>query len=122
MNHQLLDASRVQTSLRDGYRIWATYTDGSRRNVSVSDITIQAIGGRELRSVGAREERLTLGIASSHGLLEDVRARFPEYMFPNVPAHDFYVVLHTSVGIQRYRVTPDDRARLMDVCNGSPPD
>src|SRR5215471_226576 len=24
MNHQPLDSSRVQTSLRDGYRIWAT--------------------------------------------------------------------------------------------------
>jgi hypothetical protein len=121
MNHQPLDAVRVRTSLRDGYRIWASYTDSSRRDVSVSDITIQATGTRELRPAASREERLALGIASSHGIIEAVRVRFPEFTFPTLPEHDFYVVLHTTVGIQRYHVTPTDRTRLMGVCNGPPP-
>lgn len=121
MNHQPLDAARVQTSLADGYRIWASYTDRSRRNVSINDITIQRTDKVELRSVGSRDERLALGIASSHGLIEAVRARFPEFIFANLPDRDFHVVLHTSVGVQRYRVTPSDRARLIGVCNGPPP-
>jgi len=121
MNHQPLDAVRVQRSLADGYRIWTSYTDNSRRNVSVNDITIQSTDQRELRSVASRDERLTLGIASSHGIIEAIRARFPEFIFTNLPEHDFHVVLHTSVGVQRYRVTSSDRTRLMGVCNGPPP-
>jgi len=119
MNHQLLDAARVQTSLAAGYRIWASYTDSSRRTISVDHITIQAKGQRELRSVASREERLTLGTAPSHGIIEAVRVRFPEFTFSHLPEQDFYVILHTSAGVQRYLVTQSDRTRLMGVCNAA---
>lgn len=117
MNHQPLDASRVMTALRDGYRIWVTYTDGSSRRVSVSRISLRTSRQPELQPIAVHDERLFVGIAPSHGLVEAVRARFPEFEFPDLPSRNFTVVLHTSAGLQQYAVTDNDGKRMMRVCN-----
>jgi hypothetical protein len=121
MNHQPLDAQRVQTAARGGYRIWASRTDISSGATRVEQITIRSGRQPEIKALSVREERLTLGIAPSHGIVEPVRVRFPEFEFPDLPQQDFWVVVRTNNGIQRYSVTATDRTKLLRVCNQDRP-
>ncbi len=64
-----------------------------------------------------RRENLTLGTVPSHGILETLRWRLQEFVFPELPSGELELALHTTTGVQRYRVTEQDRSRLIRVCN-----
>jgi hypothetical protein len=64
-----------------------------------------------------RRNRLFIGTVASYGVIEPLRARFQEFVFPEVPGGELDVALHTNTGVQRYRVTEQDRSRLIRVCN-----
>jgi len=117
MMHQALDAAGVRTALQDGYRVWVAYTPSSPTNVTIERITIRPRGGKVLQPAKVRRERLFIGTVASHGIIEPLRARFQEFVFPEVPAGGLEVALHTNTGVERYRVTEQDRARLIRVCN-----
>jgi hypothetical protein len=117
MNHLSFDTERVRTALKDGYRVWISRQDSATSSIAVDDVGIRAEHQPELKPVGMRDERLTLGIAPSHGIIEAVRVRFPEFEFSAMPDHDFTIVLYTNRGIQRYRVTAHNRSGLIPICN-----
>jgi hypothetical protein len=108
----------VRTALRDGYRLWLAYSPSSPTNISIDRITIRTHGGAVLQPTDVRRERLFIGTVPSDGIIEPLRARFQEFVFPAVPSGDVDVMLHTSAGVQRYEVTERDRLRLIRVCNG----
>ena len=66
----------------------------------------------------ARERpfQLTVRHLPAHGIINEVRWRFWEWIFDQLPAGEFQVVLDTTAGVQRYTVTDKDRAKLMRVC------
>jgi hypothetical protein len=117
MNHQPIDARRVQTAIRAGYRVWASYTDLSPRTIRIEQMTVRSAQRPEIKPASIRDERLSLGIAPSHGIVEAVRVRFPEFEFLDLPHQDFWLVLRTNRGLQRYLVPQNRRLKLVRVCN-----
>ncbi|HMJ84313.1 MAG TPA: hypothetical protein VK504_14135 [Vicinamibacterales bacterium] len=118
MMHQSLDAPGVKTALQDGYRVWVAFTPSSPTNMAVRRITIRPRGGKVVQPVEVRRERLVVGTAPSHGIIETLRFRFQEFVFPTLPSGELEVVLDTNAGMQRYRVTAQARSLLIRVCNG----
>ena len=53
----------------------------------------------------------------SHGIVESLRTRFPEFVFAALPPGDFQVLVQSSTGVQRYTVAARDREQIMRVCN-----
>lgn len=117
--HQPFDAARVRTAMHlPGFRIWVAPTiEGVGANVSVDRVTVRPANGVELAASAVRWRRLTLGIAGSHGIIEPLRVRFPEWVFSDLPEDRLQIVLHTNAGIQRYAVTRADWSTLIRVCN-----
>ena len=101
-----------------GYRIWvATTIEGVGSHQSVDRIAVQPATGAEEAAIDVRRRRLTLGIAGSHGIIEPLRVRFPEWIFSDLPAENFQVVLYTNTGVERYPVAHRDPTMLLRVCN-----
>jgi len=119
MMHQSLEAKGVRTALRGGYRIWAFGTDRTLSTATISRISVRSPGGARIEAADVFRERLFLGTVASHGIIEPLRARFPEFIFTTLPSGPLDVVLHMPTGVQRYRVTDEDRSRLIGVCNES---
>jgi hypothetical protein len=115
--HQSLEARGVKTALKDGYRIWAFANAAALSTWTIDRISVRARGGVNIEALDVRRERLFLGTVASHGIIEPLRARFPEFVFGTLPPGPLEVVLHMPRGIQRYRVSDDDRSRLIGVCN-----
>jgi hypothetical protein len=72
---------------------------------------------REIAPVAERNERFFLGTVPSHGMVEALRPRFPEFVFERWPQDAFDVVVGTSRGTQGFTVTHRERTALMRVCN-----
>jgi hypothetical protein len=72
---------------------------------------------REILPIAERDERLSLGTVPSHGIVEALRVRFPEYLFDRLPSDPFVVVVETSSGADQFRVTPRNHTGLIRVCN-----
>src|SRR5437868_4910221 len=53
----------------------------------------------------------------SHGIIEPLRARFPEFTFDSLPDGPFDVVVVTTKGGRRYHVTDAVRHQSLHVCN-----
>ena len=117
MMHQSLEARGVKTALRDGYRIWASSTASTRSILTIDRISVRPRVGASIEATDVRRERLFLGTVASHGIIEPLRARFPEFVFRALPPGPLEVVLHMPAGVHRYRVTDEDRSRLINVCN-----
>ena len=79
-------------------------------------VTVQSRSG-EISPVAEQDERLFLGTAPSHAIIEPLRARFPEFVFDRLPPDNFVVVVATSRGTQRFAVRQRDRAMSIRVCN-----
>jgi hypothetical protein len=69
-----------------------------------------------IQPVRDRPFQLTVGILPAHGILDEVRWRNWEWIFDQLPAGEFQVIVETSAGVQRYTVTERDRATLTRVC------
>lgn len=63
-----------------------------------------------------RISMLTVGAIPADGVITEVRWRGWEWTFDRLPNGDFDVVVETTAGAQRYRVTSQDRAGRMRVC------
>lgn len=119
--HQPFDVSKVRGDVasRD-YRIWAQYVLDGRRTVSVERVVLQGIddNGRSAVIQPARDRpfQLTVGHLPAHGIMDELRWRFWEWIFDRLPVGEFHVILETSAGVQRYRVTSRDRAALTKIC------
>jgi len=118
MMHQGLDTAAVRTALRDGYRVWVAYSPSSSSYLTIDRITIRGRGSEVLQPADVVREHLAVGKAPSHGIIEPIRWRYQEFVFPSLPPGDFDVILRTSAGVQRYHVNDRDRSRLIRVCNG----
>jgi hypothetical protein len=116
--HQPLDAAPVRRAMQEpGYRVWGDYVEGSLRTVTVGRIGLRPAAGSEIVAGDQRYERLFVGRAPSHGIIEPLRARFGEAVFDSLPSGDFDVLFHTTAGTERYHVSDKDRATLLHVCN-----
>ena len=73
--------------------------------------------GSALTFMSVRDEKFYVGIAPSHGIVDPLRNRFPEFTFDSLPSDDFEIVANTNTGVLRYRVTAADRHLVMHVCN-----
>jgi len=69
-----------------------------------------------IQSIRDRRAQLTAGALPAHGIMTEVRWRGWEWTFDRLPNGEFDVVVETTAGAQRYRVTSQDRARRMRVC------
>jgi hypothetical protein len=119
--HQPFDVSNVRGDVAAlDYRIWVQYILEGRRTVSVDRVVLQQIDhkGRNtvIQPVRARPFQLTVGHLPAHGIMTEVRWRNWEWIFDRLPVGEFHVVLETSAGVQRYRVTSRDRAASMKIC------
>jgi hypothetical protein len=113
---QPLDAPGVKKAIQGGYRIWFARTPMAPSPVTVTRVLVRSPAG-EIAPVARRDERLFLGTVPSHGIIEPLRARFPEYVFDQLPSGPFVVVAATNRGVERFRVTPHNRSALLRVCN-----
>jgi hypothetical protein len=119
--HQPFDVSNVRGDVASpDYRIWAQYVLEGRRTVSVDRAVLQAIDNEGINAVVQpvrdRSFQLTVGHLPAHGIMDEVRWRNWEWIFDRLPGSEFDVILETSAGVQRYRVTSRERAALMKIC------
>jgi hypothetical protein len=112
-----LDSRAVRNAMNaEGVRVWASRRDDVAARTTISAIQFES-NGRLIAPVARRDVRLFVGLVASHGIIEPLRARFPEYTFDRMPAGIFDVVLDTNLGVQRYHVRPQVKAALLTVCN-----
>jgi len=114
--HQPLDAPGVKQAMRPGYRIWFVPTPGAPFAPAVTNVTVRFRSG-EITPVGEHDERFFLGTVPSHGIIEALRARFPEFEFDRLPPDNFVVLVGTSSGTQTFTVSQRDRLMSIRVCN-----
>jgi hypothetical protein len=106
----------LDRSLQPGYRVWFVRKPTARQTASIERVELRKRASI-LRASSIRDERLFVARAPSHGIIEPLRARFPEYVFESAPAAGYDVVARTDAGEQRYHVTEQDREAVMNVCN-----
>ena len=113
-----LDSNAVKHAISvDGVRVWATRRpERISSHAAVTAIRLET-KDQVIRSVAQRDVRLFVGSVASHGIIEPLRARFPEYTFESLPSGRFDVVLQTTAGVERYHVTPQRTQPLLPVCN-----
>ena len=117
MMSEPLDSRAVQHAMNvEGVRAWTTRRHRANAQVAVTALRLES-KGRIIRPVAERDVRLFVGTVPSHGIIEPLRARFPEYTFASLPSGRFEVVVQTTVGMERYAVTPEHQAALLKVCN-----
>jgi hypothetical protein len=114
--HQPLDAPGVKRAMRPGYRIWFVRKPEALFPAAITHVTVRSTAG-EIMPVAEHDERLFLGTVPSHGIIEALRARFPEFVFDRLPPDSFVVIVGTSRGTQRFAVTRRDRMASIRVCN-----
>lgn len=114
--HQPLDARGVKRAMQGGYRIWFARNPEAPLPRTVTRVSVRS-GAGEILPIAERDERLFLGTVPSHGIIEPLRARFPEYLFDRLPSGSFVVVVETSSGADQFRVTRKNRTELIRVCN-----
>ena len=102
------------------YRVWLQYAPSGRRTLTANGVLLQsrsgAASGRVIQSIRDRGAQLTAGALPAHGIMTEVRWRGWEWTFDRLPNGEFDVVVETTAGAQRYRVTSQERARRMRVC------
>jgi hypothetical protein len=102
------------------YRVWLQYAPSGRRTLTANRVLLQSrsgvASGRVIQSIRDRRAQLTAGALPAHGIMTEVRWRESERTFDRLPNGEFDVVVETTAGAQRYRVTSQDRARRMRVC------
>ena len=113
---QSIDAPGVRLAMKPGYRIWLHRTPRARIDYTVTQVYVRS-GDHDFSPVSESRDRFFLGTVPSHGMVEAVRSRIPEYSFDALPAGNFDVVVETSAGPQHYPVKQRDRQKLMRVCN-----
>lgn len=104
--HQPLDAPGVKQAMRPGHRMWFGRTPDAPLNVAITQVRVRFATG-EIAPVAERNERLFLGTVPSHGIIEALRARFPEFLFDQLPSGKFVVVLGTSRERNNSRLTTE---------------
>ena len=120
--HVPFSASNVTPDMAaPDYRVWAQYTLTGRRTVAVDRVILRSLAGTPVAVViqpirESRRPQLTLGPIPAHGIIDEVRWRWHEWIFDRLPANDFQVVLETTGGRQPYNVTKEVRQRFMRVC------
>ena len=116
MMQQSLDGQNVRTAMRPVYRVWLDRTRDRWQRFSLNTMTIWS-RGVEIHPSAVRNARLFLGTVPSHGIIEPLRTRRPEFLFDSLPAGGFEVVVHGNDGEQRLSVGKLQSARPMRVCN-----
>ena len=114
--HQPLESSFVNRAVRPGYRIRFGRLPEAPLPAAVTHVRVRS-SGREAAPIAELNERFFVGTVPSHGIVEPLRARFPEYVFEQLPAGDFVLVVGTTHGTYRFTVTARERASVMRVCN-----
>jgi hypothetical protein len=119
--HQPFDVSKLRGDVAaPDYRIWAQYVLEGRRTVSIDRVVLQGTDNKGMNAViqpvRDRPFQLTVGHLPAHGIMDEVRWRNWEWIFDRLPVSEFHVILETSAGVQRYRVTSRERAALMRIC------
>lgn len=114
--HASLEATGVQRAMKPGYRIWAQLKPTTPVDQRLEEVWVRTRTG-DIHPVDVRNNRFFLGTVASHGIVEALRERLPEYTFDSLPPDDFAVIVATSHGRQRYAVRRADRQKLMRVCN-----
>ena len=116
MMQQSLDAQNVRTAMRPVYGVWLDRTRDKWQRFSLNTMTIWS-HGVEIHPSAVRNARLFLGTVPSHGIIEPMRTRRPEFLFDSLPAGGFDIVVHGTGGDQRYSVGELQRGMPMRVCN-----
>lgn len=116
MMQQPIDAPHVRRAMEPGYRVWLQRKRNDWRPLTVTSLSVQ-YRGRALKPASVRSGRFVVGSVPSHGIVPELRTRFPEYVFAALPPGRFEVVVATAAGSQSYVVTSNDRKSLMRVCN-----
>jgi len=119
--HQPFDLANITPDIgAPDYRVWLQYAPSGRRTLTANRVLLQARSGaaseRVLKPIRDRRSQLSVGAIPAHGIVTDVRWRGWEWTFDRLPDGEFYVVVETTAGAQRYRVTSQERAGRMRVC------
>ena len=117
VNHESVDAPGVRNAMTAPAAIWLTRKFGVAAMPTLDRIAVQPLHAVEIRATAERRERLFAGTLPSHGIVDNLRTRLPQYEFSDLPAGDYDVVVHLENGVRRHRVTASVRASAMDVCN-----
>lgn len=119
--HQPFDPVNITSDIgADDYRVWLQYAPSGRRTLTANRVLLQPRSGgansRVMKPIRDRRSQLTAGALPAHGIITEVRWRGWEWTFDRLPNGEFDVVVETTAGAQRYRVTSQDRAGRMRVC------
>jgi len=119
--HQPFEPANITADIAaPDYGVWLQYAPSGRRTLTANRVVLQsrseAAADRVIKPMRDRRSQLTVGAIPAHGIITDVRWREWEWTFDRLPNGDFDVVVETTAGSQRYRVTSQDRARRMRVC------
>ena len=119
--HQPFDPANITSDIgAPDYRVWLEYAPSGRRTLTANRVLLEsrsgAASGRVIKPIRDRRSQLTAGAIAAHGIITEVRWRGWEWTFDRLPNGEFDVVVETTAGAQRYRVTSADRARRMRVC------
>ena len=119
--HQPFDPVNITPDIgAPDYRVWLQYTPNGRRTLTVNRVLLQARSGaageRVIKPTRDRRSQLSVGAIPAHGIITDVRWRGWEWTFDRLPNGEFDVVVETTAGVQRYRMTSQERTGRMRVC------
>jgi hypothetical protein len=119
--HQPFDPANITSDIgAPDYGVWLQYAPSGRRTLTANRVLLESRSGaasdRVIKSIRDRRSQLTVGAIAAHGIITEVRWRGWEWTFDRLPNGEFDVVVETTAGAQRYRVTSQDRARRMRVC------
>jgi hypothetical protein len=117
--NQPLEAVGVRGAMKPGYRIWLVRKRGARTDYILNTVRIRSRGSDQLPAQ-VRADKFFLGKVPSHGIIDALRDRRPEFTFSDLPVDGFEVLVDTSAGVQRYQVTQRERDTMMSVCTKWP--
>lgn len=111
-----LTAAAVNRAMLPGYRVWIARTPSAPADLAVEAVRVRS-GRQQLAPSSTKDVRFFVGRTASHGIIEPLRARFPEYTFDSLRPGPFDVVLNTNAGTRQYHVTDAARRKNLHVCN-----
>jgi hypothetical protein len=119
--HQPFDPANITADIgAPDYRVWLQYAPSGRRTLTANRVLLHsrsgAARGAAIKPIRDRRSQLTVGALPAHGIITEVRWRGWEWTFDRLPNGEFDVVVETTAGAQRYRVTSQDRAGRMRIC------